>query len=117
MKTMLKVALGIVLGVVILIVGCGLLISSGVDDAEEERDATAISRQQFRSVKTGTPRREVIDKFGQPSDRQTFENEIEGLGSSRGSCIYYNEKGQELFEGATFQLCFENGRLQSKNAY
>lgn len=119
MKTILKIALGIILGLVVVIVGCSALFAAGVDEAEDEATRNGITIREFRSVEQGTRQRAVERRFGEPEDSQEFEQEIPELqdGPSRSSCIYYPEKGQPLFEGRSFQFCFDERRLTSKNAY
>jgi hypothetical protein len=52
-------------------------------------------------------------------DSQEFEQEIPEIQDQpeRSSCIYYPEKDRPLFEGDSYQFCFDNGKLTSKNAY
>lgn len=66
---------------------------------------------------TGGYRREgaVIEELGPPADKQTFENEgvldKEPQGSS---CIYCNEADDFA---SSYQFCFTEGKLDSKNQY
>ena len=117
--TFMKVLLGVVLGGLVLIVGCAALIGAGVNEAEKEQDAKGITMSEFRSIQQGTSQEEVESQLGEPEDAQEFENQIPELQDqpSRSSCIYYPEKGKPLFEGRSFQLCFDDGKLTSKNAY
>lgn len=118
MKAIVKIALGIVLGATVLVVGCTALLAAGVDEAQDESDRSAISEAQYRSVKTGrTTREEIVERFGEPADRQEFEQRIEGLQDEpvSSSCIYYNRRGELL---SPYQFCFDGeGRLESKNSY
>jgi hypothetical protein len=116
----MKVALGLVLGAVVLIGGCVALISAGVDEANEEQKAKGITIAEFRAVELGSARVAVIRSLGKPESAQQFENAgIEGIDntSSKSSCIYYPQKGKGILEGKSFQLCFTNGKLDAKNAY
>jgi hypothetical protein len=119
LKTVLKVALGIVLGATVLIGGCVALIGAGVDEANDEQKKKGITAREFRSVPLDSSRAEVRQRLGRPENAQAFEQAgIDGLTEpSRSSCIYYPEKGKDILEGRTFQLCFTNGRLDSKNIY
>ena len=123
MKTIFKIMLGIVLGGVLLAVGCAALVGTGVDqavkEAEREQNARGITMKQFRAVKQGTSQRRIERRLGAPEDAQEFENQIPELQDqpSRSSCIYYPEADKPLFEGRSFQFCFDEGRLTSKNAY
>lgn len=113
--TFLKVVLGVVVGGMVLIGGCAALIAGGL--SEEETDG--ITRAQFTSIAQGTTQSEIEEEYGEPESAQEFEQQIPELQDqpSRSSCIYYPEKGKPIFEGASFQLCFDEGRLTSKNAY
>lgn len=112
-STVLKVALGVVLGIVLLVGGCTALLAIGLNQEEEH----GITRAQFDSIALGTSRGAIVARYGEPEDAQTFESNIPNIGSSSSSCIYYPEKGKKVLEGATFQLCFDNDLLRSKNAY
>lgn len=119
MKTVLKVALGVILAIVLLVVGCSALLSSGIDQAEEDQKKKGITLQEFRAVKQGTRQTQVVADLGKPESAQEFESQIPELEDkpSRSSCIYYPEKGQALLEGRSFQLCFDGGKLTGKNVY
>ena len=113
MGTVLKVMLGLILGVVLLTVGCVALFGSAAEEASKSLDAeqaeNAITNQQARQIKLGARRRAVVAQLGRPKSTQESENE--GLG--RSGCIYYNIRGGDF--GETWQFCFENGRLRGKN--
>ena len=66
----------------------------------------------------GSTQDSVEAELGKPENKQQFENKIPGLDSTpqSSSCIYYHEKGQGLTVSG-FQLCFDNGKLSSKNSY
>lgn len=117
--TVTKILLGMVLGGLVLIVGCVALLGAGINEAEKEQQKKGITLAEFRSVKQGTPQADVVAQLGEPESAQEFENQIPELqdAPTRSSCIYYPEKGKPLFEGRSFQLCFDNGKLTSKNAY
>lgn len=120
MKTALKVAGGIVLGFTVLIVGCAALFSAGVDEADKDQKKKGITTSQFRSISQGATESDVRAELGKPDDAQKFESAgVEGIedSGSRGSCIYYPQKGKGIGEGETFQFCFEGGKLNAKNAY
>lgn len=120
-RTVLKVLVGLsVLGLV-LIVGCAALIGGAANEVakqlDTEQQAHAITRQQFRSLDLGMTERQVIAAVGKrPEDRQEFQSE--GFMTDEpqnSSCIYYNRAGGSF--GDVFQLCFDGGRLNSKNSY
>lgn len=117
MKTVLKVTLGILLACVILIGGCAALIGGAANEVQEESDRTAITRDQYRQVKTGDTRDEVERALGEPSSANEFSTEIDGLDDPVGSsCIYYGRKGELI---AAYQFCFDvnTDELESKSSY
>lgn len=117
MKTVLKVALGILLACVILIGGCAALIGGAANEVQEESDRSAITRQQYREVRTGDTKAEVEAKLGEPTSANEFSTDVEGLDQPVGSsCIYYGRKGELL---AGYQFCFDvnTDRLDSKSAF
>jgi len=112
--TVVKIVLGIVLGGLVLIVGCFALVGYSVDEGFKEVDRqqnrNSISNREARSVKLGTAKGAVIRKLGDPRDTQEGENE--GLGQD--SCIYYNLRGGEVLD--SWQFCFNSqDKLTSKN--
>lgn len=117
--TVWKVMLGVVLGGLVLIVGCVAVLGSAVNEADKEQREQGITIEQFRSVGAGTSQEEVEATLGPPEDAQEFEQNIPELDiqNERSSCIYYPEKGKGIGEGRSFQFCFDNGRLRGKNAY
>lgn len=118
-STVLKVMLGVILAACVLVVGCVALLSAGLNEADEEQKKQGITLSQFRSIEQGATQDEVEAKLGEPEDAQEFEQEIPELdtGTQQSSCIYYPEKGKGIGEGRSFQLCFDNGKLTSKNSY
>ena len=124
MKTILKVALGIILGLTVLIVGCAVIVGVGVneavDEVQKDSDKTAITQADYESVKTGpdgNSRKRIESRFGEPQSQQDVETgEIEGVpdSSSDLECIYYNRKGKLV---SLYQFCFENGRVESKSSF
>lgn len=120
MKTVLKVALGMLLAATVLIVGCVALIGGAANEVSKqittEQNTNAITLQQYRNAEIGTRRSTIEKRFGPPEDKQEFESEgIVTDEPSNSSCIYYNRKGGEI--GDAFQFCFDENRLTSKNAY
>lgn len=117
--TFLKVTLGVIVGGCVLIAGCAALLAGGINNANNEQKKKGITVQQFHGERLGTPQSQVEADLGKPEDAQEFENKgvIPGSAASRSSCIYYSEKGKGIGEGHSFQLCFDNGKLNDKNAY
>jgi hypothetical protein len=118
-STVLKVMLGVILGGCVLIVGCFALIAGGVNEADKQQKKKGITVEQFRSIEQGSPQAAIEAELGAPEDAQEFEQQIPELntGKQKSSCIYYPEKGKGIGEGRSFQLCFDNGKLTSKNSY
>jgi hypothetical protein len=119
LKGCLLVTLGVFLAGALLIGGCAALFSAGVDEAEKEQNKTGITLSEFRSIKQGTTQDDVEAQLGEPENSQEFEQQIPEIQDqpAQSSCIYYPEKNKELFEGRSFQFCFDEGRLTAKNAY
>lgn len=120
-RTVLKVLVGLCVLGLVFTVGCVALIGSAAEDIGEELDRQqqerAITRAQFRALRLGMTERQVIAEVGKrPESRQAFESEgILDNEPARSSCIYYNQAEGEWLD--VFQLCFDGGRLTSKNAY
>src|SRR4051794_11148648 len=119
MKTVLKVMLGILLACVVLIGGCATLIGAGVDQAQDESDKTAITTEQYQSVKTGsTTRDEIVQRFGEPQSSDSVQAEgVAGVPESdfQQDCLYYSRKGELA---SLFQFCVDgNGVVHSKASY
>ena len=115
MKTMLKIAGGIVIAVVLLTAGCAALLGAGVSEAQKESNKHAITRAEYRSVKSGMNRRQVEAKLGAPADDQDMNVSFKDLGVKQNTqCIYYNEVDELM---GMFQFCFDNGKLSSKSRY
>ena len=115
MKTTMKIALGIVLGFVLLIVGCGALVGTAANEVQAESNENAITQAQYAGVTNGMSRSEVEAMLGEPTSDQDMNVSVEELGiESNTQCIYYNEKDEIL---SMYQFCFENGKLNSKASY
>ena len=94
----------VVLGLGVLGIGACALVISG---AEDEQNEHAITRGQFDETGLGTTQSEIEDRFGSPGDAQDFQNEgLPGEEASKSSCIYYNEKDQELGRGRLLPVLF-----------
>lgn len=118
-RTALKVVLGLSLVGLVVIIGCSALLVGGANEAvnelNREQERHAIIRAQFDALELGTTQAEVIRSLGkQPQDRQNFESEaFLDEEPANSSCIYYNQAGGEFLD--TYQLCFDDGKLTSKN--
>lgn len=102
-----------------LIVGCVAVIGVGVDSADKDQKKKGITLGQFSAQKAGKSESAVRGELGKPDDAQQFEDAgVEGIADpSKSSCIYYPEKGKGIGDGRSFQLCFTNAKLDSKNVY
>lgn len=117
MKTVVKVTLGVLLAFLVLIGGCVALVGGAADSVRKDNDKTAITRAQYRQVKTGDKRSEVEQLLGDPSSDTEFSTDVEGLDKPVGSsCISYDRKGQIL---AGYQFCFDvsTEKLESKSSF
>jgi len=126
MKTVLKIALGIILAFTVLIVGCvaiiGGTVDQAVDEVQKESDKTSITQAEYQSVKVGTggnSRARIVARFGEPQSQQDIQTgDVEGIPDSASGleCIYYNREGKIA---SLYQLCIdsETGRVQSKSAF
>ena len=122
MKTVLKIALGIILAFVVLIVGCAALFSAGVNEAQKDNDKTSITQAEYDSVKigpNGNTRERLIERFGEPQSQQDIQSgEIEGIPDTASGmeCIYYNREGKLA---SLYQFCVDTqtNRIQSKSAF
>ncbi len=118
-RTALKVFLGLALVGLVVVVGCSALLVGGANEVanelDKEQEAHAITRVQYNDLEIGMTQAEVIRALGkQPEDRQTFESEgFLDDEPANSSCIYYNQAGGEFLD--SYQLCFDNGKLTSKN--
>jgi hypothetical protein len=93
-------------------------ISAGVNNAEKQNAASGITPSQFQSVSLGMSQADVQSQLGKPDNAQQFQNQgIFTKKPQNSSCIYYHEHGQALFQGHSYQLCFDNGNLTAKNSY
>jgi hypothetical protein len=115
----LLVTLAVLLGGALLIGGCVGIIGSGVEEAQREHNKKGITQSEFDSIQQGTTQQDVERQLGHPKDSREFEQNIPELQDQplRSSCIYYPEKNRPLFKGQSFQFCFDERKLTSKNAY
>jgi len=112
MKTVVKIALGVLIAGVLLIGGCIALIGTSIDqgfkDVEKDRQAKAVSQSQIKDIKRGSSRRSVQRKLGKPENVQESNDE-----SGRVVYLYYPVNGGEELD--QWQLVFEGNKLTAKN--
>jgi hypothetical protein len=119
MSSILKITAGILLAGVVLVVGCGALVAGGMEDVENQSDATAITVEQYTAAKTGeTTIDELRADLGEPASQDDIATEdLDGFPDSgfEQECIYYGRKGDFL---SLFQFCADaDGVLTSKGQY
>lgn len=117
MKTVVKVALGILLACAVLIGGCVALIGGAANEVQKDSDRTAITPAEYQRVKTGDRRSAVVRRLGEPQSADEFSSEIEGLDEPVGSrCVYYGREGELA---SLYQFCFDvnTDRLESKSSF
>lgn len=110
--TVLKVALGVILGLTVLIVGCSALVSTGLDSQQKKN---AITNEEYQSVKRGDPKDQLISDFGKPNSSDQYRDKIQGVGKIESDCAYWNLSEEDV--GSFAQVCFQGGRVQSKSRY
>lgn len=121
MKTIFKIAAGILVAMCVLIGGCVALLGAGVDQAQKDSDKTAITYQQYRSVTPQDSLSDVKHRFGEPQSADEVDQDLDSSarefikdGEEDLKCVYYNRKGKLA---SIFQFCFDgNGKYQSKSA-
>lgn len=113
MRNVFFVLGGVVLVAIVVFLVLVLLfftvIRDAVDDVESGRNETAITTEQYESIKVGMREEAVRDELGEPDDETT------GDGQREMTCLYYNEKDAGLIAGDRYKFCFVNGRLDRKS--
>lgn len=121
MKTIFKIAAGIIVACVVLIGGCAVLIGAGADKVQRDSDKTAITYRQYESVNSHDTLSDVKQQFGVPQSADDVDQDLTAeeqrfirKGEEDLKCVYYNRKGHLA---SIFQFCFDgNGRYRSKSA-
>jgi SmpA / OmlA family len=118
-KTVVKVALGILLGFTILTAGCAALVGVAANDPEVKKSVQQLDgaakdlddmagendasyKAKMRQVTLGMSKADVRALLGKPRDKQVMRTEY-----GRDDTWYYG----------SWQLSFENGSLTSKNRW
>ena len=113
MRNVFFVLGGVVLVAIVVLLVVVLLfltvIRDAVDDVEGTRNETAITSQQYESVKVGMREQDLRDELGEPYNETTSD------GRRETTCLYYNEKDAGLVAGDRYKFCFINGRLNRKS--
>lgn len=113
MKTVLKIALGIILAFTVLIIGCSALFSAGIDEAEKDAQKNAITLSEYQSVKVGENGNTIarlIARFGKPSNVQRSDD-----ATGQRDLYYWPVKEGGLLDD--FQFAVEDGRVVAKNQF
>jgi outer membrane protein assembly factor BamE (lipoprotein component of BamABCDE complex) len=119
MKTVIKIALGILLAGAVMVGGCAALIGAAASDPEVKKSVAQLDkasddlddmtgendhnyRAKVKSLELGNSKDEVVSIMGKPRDTQRMESEF-GTDVS----LYYG----------SWQLNFTDGVLDSKNRF
>lgn len=103
--TLIKVG---ILIVVIVVVVAAIGLGKSATDSQKKSDAVTAKIGQ---VSMGMSKDQVISILGTPEDQQHFESQFMGQQSTN-DCIYYGS-----LSSTSYQFCFDNGKLTSKNSY
>lgn len=118
MKSVFKIAAGVVLGMVVLIVGCGVIVSSSLDSTTESQDA-AVSVAKVEVEKSGsklTPGQENALKQGQSYvDHQAFSKS--GLVQQLSSDFEGYSKKDAVFAANHVQVNWNAEAVESARGY
>jgi hypothetical protein len=113
----LVVGLGLACGSIIG--GAGDLAQEGIDASFEElervQEQSSITQAEFVTLRPGASRAAVEARLGRPADVSTTGPSKVPREPAGASCIYYFERGQSLFLGPTYRVCFARGRLTEKD--
>lgn len=114
----LKIALGVILGVTVLIIGGSALSSAGVDGVE--KDSQKNSRKNAKTVRAirkahlGDTRSDIERRLGEPASTQestsTSDRPDDGIGDLY---VYYPRKGGGTLD--RWQLVFDGDKLIARN--
>lgn len=119
MKLFLKIALGVATGGALLIAGCAVMVGGAANevskDMKKDQAANAISYKQFRTAKIGSSEKALIAKYGKPESRQEARQADIESGEDTSTCVYYNRQGGSFPD--SYQFCFDNDKLTSKNSF
>lgn len=121
MKTIFKIAAGILVACMVLIGGCVALVGGAANEVQKDSDKTAITLKQYRSVGKGDTLSDVRARFGEPESADEVDQDLSAeeqqfikKGEEDLKCVYYNRKGELA---SIFQFCFDgNGKYKSKSA-
>jgi len=114
MKTVLKIALGVILGLTVLIVGCSALLGSAVDDVEKDSQKNAKTVQEIRKAHLGDTRADIERRLGKPASTQESTSTSDRPNDDIGDAyIYYPVKGGGILD--RWQLVFDGDKLITRN--
>jgi hypothetical protein len=112
-----RLLIGAAVGVAVLLVGGLVVLLSGGGVGKPSR-TDGITLEQFRAVPPGASQEDVEQRFGAAADRQNLETDVSASDEpQKSSCLYYPEQGRDLDEGLSFQFCFIEGKLDTKNSF
>ena len=103
--TLIKVG---VLVVIVIVVVAAIGLGKSASDSQKKSDAVTAN---IGMISMGMTKDQVISILGTPEDQQHFESQFAGT-QSTSDCIYYGS-----LSSTSYQFCFDNGKLTSKNTY
>lgn len=95
-----------IVAIVIVVAAVGLG-KAGSDSQKASKNVSA----HISEIHLGMTKDEVVGILGTPEDSQHFESAFAGT-TSTNDCIYYGSLSE-----TSYQFCFDNGSLTSKNTY
>ncbi len=119
MGTFLKVALGVLVGGVVLIVVVGVVVyvvfREGTGELQESSDELSITLAEYESVETGeTTLEEIEARFGEPFFYEESRPEDDPEAPLELECIAYHREGELASD---FRFCFDSdGVVESKKS-
>lgn len=107
MRTVIKVAAGVLLAAGVLIGASVGLLGLGLNGAQKTSDRNGITRAQFDQIHTGMSEAEVKAVIGNVPEASTTSYSATAADVKIGErCLHYNEIGRLI---SIYQLCFDEG--------
>lgn len=88
-----------------------------LDNVRADRQATAITEEEYDGIPEGATREAVLRRLGEPDESIEVEGEGPPGTETGTSCLSYKEKGAALLYERTFRFCFTDGSLTLKEGY
>ena len=116
-KKLKHTGIRVFLGILLLMIGIGIIASSGDNlnttntdnstSATQSTSSSVVTKENYDKIKEGMTEQEVKDILGEPTS--VSENEITGLGKTE--LKHY----QEAFSLKAIDVYFSNGKVSMKN--